>query len=187
MGAVGAVALILAVIGSVLSGNARIARSRIADERRLQYALVCAMVILLYLAAFVRLPHLTAYFIPAIPFILLLVALLLGARAFSAVCIALIASPFVGISASGFEDGPLLHDRRARIELMETAALIVSRGNGLPGQNVVIAGHWSAPVWVYATDAPRQSVEYVYLLDRSQLEAYRRRGVNLYYAPGQRG
>lgn len=65
-----------------------------AADRRARTAAVAA--ILLYVLLFLRLPAEPAYLIPAVPFVLLLFAHRLPPSAFAAVCVGLVASPWLG-------------------------------------------------------------------------------------------
>jgi hypothetical protein len=150
------------------------------------YAYVWLIVVVLYAIAFLRLPHLPAYLIPAIPFALLLLHELLDRRALIVACAALIVSPFLSLGPSGFQRGAILDDRESRTALKEAAERFVETGNSLSGRNVIVAGHWFAPVYVYVLEHPDDSSRYVYLLTAEDAERHRRRGESLYYLPGQR-
>jgi hypothetical protein len=183
-GVVGTVGVCAAVAYQILR-TARSRRRWALPEPR-SYAYVWLIAVVLYAIAFLRLPHLPAYLIPAIPFALLLLHELLDRRAFVVACAALIVSPFVGIGPSGLQRGAILDDREKRTALKEAAERFVETGNRLPGRNVIVAGHWFAPVYVYVLEHPDSSSRYVYLLTAKDAERHRRRGESLYYLPGQR-
>jgi hypothetical protein len=147
---------------------------------------VWLLAVVLFTIAFIRLPHLPAYLIPAVPFVLLLLHELLDRKAFVTACAALVVSPFVGLGPSGVRPGAILDDRIKRTELRDAADRFVRIGNRLPGRNVIVAGHWNAPVYVYVLERPDESTRYVYLLTAVDAERLHRSGVNLYYLPGQR-
>lgn len=147
---------------------------------------VWLIAIAIYVVVFARLPHLPAYLIPTIPFVLLLLLELLDRKPFVLASAALIASSFVGVDASGVKDGPIFDDRKKRVRLMQAAERFVALGNRLPGRNVVVMGHWRAPVYVYVLEHPDESTKYVYLLTADEAARHRNRGTNLYYLPGQR-
>ena len=150
------------------------------------FAYVWVLAVVLYTVLFLRLPHLAAYLIPAVPFVLLLLHELLGRRAFALVCAALVVSSFIGIGHSGPVRGAIFDDREKRIELMQAAQRYVAIGNALPGQNVIVAGHWLSPVYVYVLEHPDDSTRYLYLLTAVEAERYQRLGTHVYYLPGQR-
>ncbi len=186
-GAIGTLAISLACGYQVVSlTTSRTWRSR-ARAAYASYAHVWLLAIALYTLAFLRLPHLPAYLIPAIPFMLLFLHTFLNRKPYLLVCVALLVSSFVGFGRSGApREGAILHDRKTRTERMEAARRFVAVGNALPGRNVVVAGHWYANVYVYVLEHPDDSTRYVYLLSMEQAERYRREGTNIYYMPGQR-
>jgi hypothetical protein len=95
-------------------------------------------------------------------------------------------SSFIGIGRSGPVRGAIFDDREKRIELMQAAQRYVAIGNALPGQNVIVAGHWLSPVYVYVLEHPDDSTRYLYLLTAVEAERYQRLGTHVYYLPGQR-
>lgn len=150
------------------------------------YAYIWLLAVALYVIAYVRLPHLPAYLIPAIPFTLLFLHEVLGHRAFALACAALIVSPFIGVGPSGLRAGAIFDDRTRRTALQESARRFVAAGNELHGENIVVAGHWFAPVSVYVLEHPDKSTRYVYLLTATEAGRHRSQGKRLYYLPGQR-
>jgi hypothetical protein len=178
----------LAICGAVAYEIIRAVRSpsRWTLRRPSFYAYVWLIPVVIYTIAFLRLPHLAAYLIPVIPFVLLILHELLHRRAFVFLCVVLSISSFIGIGLSGPVRGAIFDDREKRIVLMKMAQRFVAIGNALPGRNVVVAGHWLSPVYVYVLEHPDDSTRYVYLLTADEAERYRRRGAHLYYLPGQR-
>jgi hypothetical protein len=151
---------------------------------RLALVWLCGLVV--YTIAFLRLPHLPAYLIPAIPFALLLLHELVPKTAFTLACAAIVVAPFLGVGRSGPEQGAILLDRARRTELRDAADRFVADGNALDGDNVVVAGHWYAPVYVYVLERPDASTRYAYLLTAREAARARANGKALYYLPGAR-
>lgn len=169
----------------------------------------CACGIAVYLAAYLRLPIKAFYLIPAVPFMLLLLGRSLARNGFLAVCVALIASPWVlKVSQPGKPDslpltagtiafraagqpwnldllrGPILADRERRALGMRYVEASLDRARRLPGESVVAAWDWLPQIRVRLAGKRDGRVEYVYLLTAADLDDLRLRGVAVYHLAG---
>ena len=141
--------------------------------------------VLLYMAAFLRLPQEPGYLIPVVPFLLLGLALVLPHRLTVVLAVALVLSPFVAVGPHGLSwSGPIVHDHQIRQAHRRETRGIIERVERLPGRAVVIAG-WYLPRLRLALGGTTQGPHrYVYLIrDR---EAFRRlvtEGRTVYFLP----
>jgi hypothetical protein len=158
-------------------------RPKLRTSLRDPHRAVWAIAVALYLAAFLRLPHLAAYLIPAIPFTILLLGSILPRRIFVAVSCAVMLSSFITIGRKGISS-PIVSDYRARVQGVQSVNQIFARASTLPKQTVIIAGHWLPQI--LASRPLLDRTEYVWLLNKAQIEAYANRGFTLYYLPDQR-
>jgi hypothetical protein len=159
--------------------------------------------------AYLRLPIKAFYLIPAVPLTLLLLAPRLPRAWFVAVCVALVASPWVlKVSEAGRPDslapthgtvtlqsgartwlvdllrGPVLADRKRRALDRDYVEACMARARRLPGESVVVAYDWLPRIRVRLGGKREGSVEYVYLLTRDELAALRARGAGVYDLAG---
>jgi len=159
--------------------------------------------------AYLRLPIKAFYLIPVVPFMLLLLARLLPRDAFLAVCLALVASPWIlKVSQPGKPDslgptrgslalrlggqpwtldllrGPILADHERRALNLRYVEASLARARRLPGENVIVAYDWLPQVRVRLVGKREGSVEYVYLLTSAELAGLHGRGVGVYDLAG---
>ena len=184
-GRLGAAAIFLAIGWWIVRRSAGRPRAVPFGPERRTLLLVCTVAIALYAIAFVRLPHLPAYLIPAMPFVLLLLAMLLERPVFRIVCIAVVLSSFVHVGRSGLRAGPIFSDHRDRIESMAYTKKIVEVGRTLTRKTIIIAGKWVPQIEIYVPQLRSGPVQYVYLLDAKTLQSYQTQGFDVYFLPGQ--
>ncbi len=184
-GNLGVCAILLALAWQFLRRKSAVDTSGLAPERR-QQVLLWLLTIGLYGAAFLRLPYLAAYMIPAVPFALLVLATLLPGSIFRVVCLAVVLSSFVNVGKRGLSAGPIFVDRKSRLEGMAYTQRIVDLGRRLPNPSVIVAGHWLPKVEVYVRGGREGQVEYAWLLDANSARNYRDRGFDIYFLPRQR-
>jgi hypothetical protein len=99
--------------------------------------------IAIYLLAFLRLPHETAYLLPAVPFVLLLFGLVLPDRMLQVLAVLVILSPLVTISRYGPSlQGPVLVNHQMRVERQNEIDEIITALSELPDDAVLVAGPW---------------------------------------------
>lgn len=204
------------VIGfaSVLAGSIVAVAGALRRPRAAPAALSVALWsgVVLFTAAFLRLPYKPAYLVPAVPFALALLALHSSARVFRAVCIGLLVSPWVlSLYVPGKTDdpppgplarrvalgggsmivdlrGPILIDRERRKEGMRYGARLVSAARTLPHPAIVIAQDWlpQLRVRLSAFQGPVREggVLFVHQLTPELADSARAEGRAIYYLPG---
>ncbi len=164
----------------------RYARSRL-DQPRTRHALTLAVLaVALYVAAYLRLPDEAGYLVPAVPFGLLVIALLTPPWAASALAIALMVSPWVGFSASGPTlDGPVVEDHLVRESQQRQTRAIIDAVARLPGRATIVCG-WVLPRITLALGGDAQGPhQYIYLVENlDDYQHYLDDGWQLYFLPG---
>ena len=209
-GAVGSLAIAAALISTLFSaGRAGTGGSIPRGSNRL-YTVAWLAAVAIYFAAFLRLPHEPAYLIPAIPFVLILLGRYLNRKVFIAVCVTLIASPFV-LSVGQVDDeiaygdhgqsgyawelelrgrrfaveplGPVFVEHNRRLAGQAYVEKILRAAGTLEERSLIVAGQWLPKIEVTAGGTMRGSAEFVYLLDRAGLERYRVAGCRIIYLP----
>jgi hypothetical protein len=157
------------------------------DEPRTRYALALAGVaIALYLIAFLRLPDEAGYLLPAVPFVLLAIALLTPPWAVGAVALALMLSSWVafdhGVPAL---DGPIVEDHLVRESQQRSTRAVIDAVASLPGRAAIVSG-WVLPRITLALDGDQEGPhQFIYLVENlGDYQHYVAEGRQLYYLPG---
>ncbi len=157
----------------------------------------------LFLAAYLRLPWKALYLIPLAPLLLLVLNARLHHRAFVALCAALLISPWLldlNMAGAGLESrgaiafrladctgtleplrGPLLTDYVRRVAAMRYVDAVLARAGRMRGETVVVAGDWSPMLRVRLGGRVQGDVRYAPLMGTVELRALRARGVPVYY------
>ena len=157
-------------------------------------------------AMFLRLPHQAEYLIPAVPFVLLILARRLSPRAFRMLCAALVVSAFaLKVSEAGKPDsprftrasipigdgrrvldlrGPLFTDHDRRVRGVAYAESVVAKAARLPAGSVVSASEWLPFIEVLIEGRQTATTTFVYVLDPHELEQHLAAGDALYDLPG---
>ena len=213
-GIIGLLALVSGLFASLLLQKIPKRESAIPKTGTRFHVLIWILVICLYIICYLRLPQESGYLIPAVPFIILLLARILDRRVFIFFCIAILFSPFfLGISLSykhgdpkfshlslrfNFHSrqlvldvlkGPLLIDHSKRIEQIKFMESILAHSESLNEKAVIVCGEWLPKIRVELLAEPQSTqslVKYVYLLDQAELHQYLDQGFLIYYLPGQR-
>jgi hypothetical protein len=169
----------------------------------------CLAVFVIHAAAYGALPQKAAFFIPALPFVVLLLAWHFPRRYLTAFSFSMIFSAFfIGIHldddnrgagsspwsvhfavagkplALDFLRGPVMAERQKRINKIEFSEKAAQRIGALQGPAVVIAGFWSSDV-LAKMDAPPAGVRLVYYEPEDSLAVWTRAGASVYYLPEQ--
>jgi hypothetical protein len=164
----------------------RFTRAALADART-RHALVLALVaVALYLIAFLRLPDEAGYLLPAVPFVLLAIALLTPPAAQVALAAALLLSSWIGWQdARPTLEGPIVEDHRVRESQQRSTREIIDAVAGLPGNATIVCG-WVLPRIRLALGGDQEGPhQFIYLVeDLGDYQHYVQLGRQLYYLPG---
>jgi hypothetical protein len=164
----------------------RYARSRLAEPHTRNALALALLAIALYLAAYLRLPDEAGYLVPAVPFVLLVIALLAPPRAVGALAIALMVSPWVGFDGGlPTLDGAIVEDHLVRESQLRQTRAIIDVAAGLSGRAAIVCG-WVLPRIRLALGGDAQgSHRFIYLVeDMDDYQHYLDDGWRLYFLPG---
>lgn len=181
LGLVAFVALLLAIPFFL-----REARERLRDARTRHGVLVAGLATVLYAAAFLRLPDESGYLVPAIPFLLLAVALAAPARICGALSVALLGAGLITIDQDGFGlDGAMSVDHRVRQSQLQATREVIDAVARLPDAAVIVCG-WVLPRIMLALGGDREGPhQFIYLVESlDDYQHYRSEGHTLYFLPG---
>jgi hypothetical protein len=157
------------------------------DQPRTRYALALAVVaIALYLCAFLRLPDEAGYLVPAVPFVLLAIALLTPPWAAGAVAVALMLSSWVAFDAGvPVLDGPIVEDHLVRESQQRSTRAVIEAVAKLPGRAAIVSG-WVLPRIKLALDGDQEGPhQFIYLVENpGDYQHYLAQGRDIYYLPG---
>ena len=164
----------------------RFTRAALADART-RPALVLALVaVALYLIAFLRLPDEAGYLLPAVPFVLLAIALLTSPPAQVALGAALLLSSWIGWQdGRPTLEGPIVDDHRVRESQQRSTREIIDAVAGLPDNATIVCG-WVLPRIRLALGGDQEGPhQFIYLVeDLGDYQHYVQLGRQLYYLPG---
>ncbi len=144
------------------------------------------LIIVIYGAAYLRLPDQAGYLIPIIPATLLLVASFAPRLCFQFCCLCLAIAPWLELGRDGLRGGPILADHCERIINLRNVTSCLNFAESLPGENVIVVGGWEPQIAVLTTDGRGSKNRYVYLLNPDQAIATRRSGHRIFYLPATR-
>jgi hypothetical protein len=160
---------------------------RALDAPRTRQALVlAAAAIALYLGAFLRLPDEAGYLVPAVPFVLLTIALLTPPWAAGAVAVALVLSSWVAFDAGvPILDGPIVEDHLVRESQQRSTQAVIDAVAALPGRAAIVSG-WILPRIKLALDGDQEGAhQFIYLVENpADYQHYLADGRSIYYLPG---
>lgn len=137
----GTIGLIIAFI------YALIFRKKLYDN---QTILICLLVIAIYTLAFIKLPHETAYLLPIVPFVLIMMdRVVTHKRVLYITCVLIAVSSFVNITPAG-AFSPVHDDYMTKRKKVELSEKIMGHFRTMAGHNdfVLIAKHYS-PMFMY--------------------------------------
>ena len=210
-GCIGSLALFVVILSRFFRNSLSLKESSISKSLPVVHIRTWIITISLYSIIFFLSPLESGYLIPIIPFILLLLGRTLERRIFHFLCIALLLSPiFLGMKRSDLPggeissdlalkfnirnrqlvldllNGPIFSDYWRRVERMVFTERVISRGNFLGEKTVIVAGWLYPEIRVAMPSDPSEGVEYVELLNESQLKNYINQDYQVYFLPGQR-
>jgi hypothetical protein len=207
-GLIGSAAILVALAYSLPRRSDRASGTTLDGARdwRVIFAAVAAvcLVLLLYL----WLPLEEGYLIPAVPFVILLLACALRRTAFRLVCVGLCLSPFVfGIgressaSAQTYSShalhlgdagrglvvdplrGPVLRDYAERLHGMAFVERVLAHAPLLPEDSVIVVGYWLPQIQSRIGSETDLAGRFVYLLDMESLSRHQAAGAAVYFLP----
>jgi hypothetical protein len=183
-GSLGVLALALLLLMAPF--YARELRVRWRDARTRHALMFAGLAIALYALAFLRLPDESGYLAPAIPFVLLAIALAAPKRVSSALAVALLLAGFVTIDRAGVGlNGPVVEDHAVRESQQQATRAVIDAVAELPGRAIVVSG-WVLPRIMLALGSDREGPhQFIYLVeDLGDYQHYRAEGHSLYFLPG---
>jgi len=164
----------------------RYARRALALARTRHALWMALAAIVLYLIAYLRLPDEAGYLVPAVPFVLLAIALLTPPWASGTLAAALLVSSWVGFEHGVPSlDSPIVEDHLVRASQQQSTAAVLDAVARLPGHATIICG-WALPRITLALDGEWQGPhQYIYLVENpADYQHYLAEGRDLYYLPG---
>jgi len=203
-GSIGSIVVFIAMM--IIIKNFISERKTDASGNKLSIAAFVA--IILYTGLYLMLPQKSAYFIPLIPFVILLAVRYLNHSGFRIFACSIIVSSFLfginlsdntrGAEASSmskdvmlggqtvhldFLYGPVMDDylkRKARINFTEQ---IVTKTNELTDKSIIIAGWWLNPIEDKLFGKHNGNIKYVYTIDEADMMENIDKGFTIYYLP----
>ncbi len=170
---------------------------------------MCWSVILIYLMAYISLPQKAAFFIPMLPFIIILLSMHLKKTSLVAFSFSMIFSTFfIGLnlddplrgsegSAWSFSfktegqnvtldllKGPLIAEQQKRKSKMEFSQNVLEKIKRLKNSTVIISGFWMNDI-LGKTDYLPSHVKLVYYVPEDSLLKYKNEGTQIFYLPEQ--
>lgn len=144
------------------------------------------LIIVIYGAAYWRLPDQAAYLIPIIPATLLLAVRLAPRPCFQFCCLCLTISPLLEVGPVGLHAGAIFADHTERLINLRNLNTCLDFAETLPGKNVIVVGGWEPEIAVLAPDRPALRNQYVYLLSQEEINNVRKNGGLIFYLPAMR-
>lgn len=207
-GLVGLLSIAVGVLATAVGRLLRPAPPRRSFEASQAPILAALAAVVLYAAAYLRLPLESAYLLPAVPFVLLLLGRLLAHRLFKWVCVGMCLSPFVchlgragasppssyspwttsfTLAGQGFTldlpRGPVPHDYRERRHSLAFADRVLRATEALPSGSVIVVGYWLPQIQVRLGDGAPNGARFTYLLDAAEWERCQVNRATVYYLP----
>ncbi len=207
-GLVGLLAIAVAVSATLVRRLLRPAAPRFSFGASHTPIIAALAAVVLYAAAYLRLPLESGYLLPAVPFVLLLLGRLLAQRMFRWACVGLCLSPFIcylgragaapppsyspwttslTVAGQGFTldlpRGPVLHDYQERRHGLDFVDRVLRAAEALPPGSVIVVGYWLPQIQVRLGDGAPNGARFTYLLDAAEWDRCRAEGTPVYYLP----
>ncbi len=198
--------------GVIIVRSGKILQSALFETRNISPALIyCSTTaIILYIIAFARVPLKSAFIIPIVPWLLILLAMLLQEKAFRNVAILfMIGSFFFGVNlaeakrgsaVSRFSytttisgqpiaidplNGLMLADQSKRQQRRAFIDKVIVARTRIQEKTVLITGWWQADLLVYGQDQTNEKVVVRHYIDEPELAWYHRNGYRIFYLEDQ--
>jgi hypothetical protein len=180
-GMLGCLGIAAAVLGALVF---RRSRASIASPLTRPELVGAISVVLIYGTLYLALPDQAAYFLPAVPFVILLLARFSPRWLFQAFCIATAAASFADWNAGRVMIGAAFDDRAQRVRMIANVQNFYSYARTLPGQNLFVIGGFYHGIGLIAPESKQG--HFVYLLTAKELNDFIRAGFTIYYLPAIR-
>lgn len=149
---------------------------------------LCASVIVIYATAFLRLPEDAAYLIPAIPFCLLAIALLMPVYFLRYLTLFIVFSSLVSIDIVNnrkITSGPIFLDHIIRIVDNSIIEKTIKDSSTLPKNSVVVAAYNLPKLLLKLEDEGHQKNHpYIYMIaTEAEYRHYENQGIEVYFMP----
>jgi MFS family permease len=180
-GMLGCVGLAAAIVGALVF---RRSPASITSPSTRPELVAAISAVLIYETLYLAFPDQAAYFLTAVPFVILLLARLSPRWLFQAFCIATAAASFVDWNGGRLAAGAAFADRAQRLRTMANVRNFYSYARTLPGQNVFVIGGFYHGIGLIAPESKQG--HFVYLLSAIQVNDFIRDGFTIYYLPAIR-
>lgn len=141
-------------------------------------------VIVIYAVLYFAFPDQAGYFLPAVPFAILLLARFSPRWTFQIFCVLTIVGSFVDWKNGAPAAGAVFQDRAERLRTIANVRNFYSYARTIPGRNVFVIGAFYHGIGLIAPES--KNGHFAYLLTAKELTDYRNRGFTIYYLPAIR-
>ncbi len=147
-----------------------------------RFRLAAFAAIALWVLMYLCLPHDPAYLIPAIPFALILLGQWLNPKVAAVASIVIVLGSFGQVCNSGVIcRAGILDNHEARERNARKVETVIARARATEKPSTIVIGWWLPQVEASVGANSDKSVEFVYLLDSTELARLGSEGRNLYY------
>ncbi len=210
VGAWGVIGLVAVAVAAAGSFFAYIKLTVNEKKKALPIFLSSALTILLYTYSFLKIPQKSAFVLPMVPFIIIILSILLSRKVMWSFAGAMIVSSFfLGINLDNplrgsknsalavrttigetpvsidLLSGPVIADDTKRKQKIDYAKSVVKNLESTKEKTVIIAGWWQNELNYFALENPNPNVTYLYYADETQLRDSILTGNRIYYLPEQ--
>jgi hypothetical protein len=179
-GMAGCVGLAVAAIGVFALRR----RDRSIKDAPARDLLAWGAVILIYTVLYLAFPDQAGYFLPAVPFVLLMLARHSPRWLFQVFCLTTILGAFVTWDNGAPSSGAIFQDRTERLRTIANVRNFYNYARTIPGRNVFVIGGFYHGIGLIAPES--DAGHFVYLLTANELREYIKEGFTIYYLPAIR-
>lgn len=144
------------------------------------------LAIVIYLAAYLRLPDQAGYLLPIVPCVLLLVNLSAPAGVWRTICLLLAFSSLIETSPRGLTPGAIFTDHAERLATLARIRDFLLFADKLPGRNTFVVGAWEPQIAVLAPNLVNGKDHYVYALTANEATICLQKNERIVYIPPMR-
>lgn len=179
-GMAGCAGLAAAIVGALVWRS----RTRSIDDAPAADVLCWSAVILIYAVLYLAFPDQAGYFLPAVPFTILMLARFSPRWLFQTFCILTIVGAFVSWGNGAPAAGAIFQDRTERLRMMANVRNFYDYARTMEGRNVFVIGAFYHGIGLIAPES--KTGHFVYLLTAKELAEYLKGGFTIYYLPAIR-